>query len=161
LFVSDYLGVNSQQLFQAIKANETTYGSWMATVSQDLMNALNLQVAYVGTLETEESHCHPLLKSRARQELVGPTRTKYAIVGSLVLQLLFNTKLEFKLYWTRLQLFILSRKPLKELFWLVYLSGWVLYLGEAIPGINCMMMLPFDIGSYHSKAEMEQQEMLH
>lgn len=68
MFVSDYLGVNSQQLFQAIKANETTYGSWMATVSQDLMNALNLQVAYVGTLETEESHCHPLfeIKSQTR-----------------------------------------------------------------------------------------------
>jgi hypothetical protein len=55
VFVSDYLGVNSQQLIQAITANETTDGGWMATVSQDLMNALNLQVAYVGILKTEES----------------------------------------------------------------------------------------------------------
>jgi hypothetical protein len=34
VFVSDYLGLDSEQLFQAMTANETTDGGWIATVSQ-------------------------------------------------------------------------------------------------------------------------------
>jgi hypothetical protein len=60
VFVSDYLGVDSGQLLEAITLNETTDGRWIATVSQPLMESLNLQVPYVGILESEEYHRRPL-----------------------------------------------------------------------------------------------------
>ena len=50
VFVADYLSVDPEQLREAISANETTYGCWIETVSQPLMNGLDLQVTYVGVL---------------------------------------------------------------------------------------------------------------
>jgi hypothetical protein len=65
VFVADYLGVDPEQLIQAISANETTDGGWIATVSQPLMNVLDLQVPYyVGILETRMLHRRPLFGIR-------------------------------------------------------------------------------------------------
>ena len=50
----------SEQLFQGMTANETSDVGWIATVSQPLMESLNLQVPYVGILESEEYHWLPL-----------------------------------------------------------------------------------------------------
>jgi hypothetical protein len=74
VFLSNFLGVDSGQLLQVITSNETTDGGWMATVSQPLMESLNLQVSYVGLLESEEYHRLPLfgIKSQTKNKLVLP-----------------------------------------------------------------------------------------
>jgi hypothetical protein len=73
VFVSDYLGVDPEQLLDTITVIKIPDGGWMATVSQPLMESLKLQDQYVGILESGEQHWLPLcLESRIRQELVGP-----------------------------------------------------------------------------------------
>jgi hypothetical protein len=56
VFVVDYLSIDPSQLLQAISATETRDGGWIATVSQPCMNALDLQVPFVGILETMPLH---------------------------------------------------------------------------------------------------------
>jgi hypothetical protein len=101
VFVSDYLGVDSEQLFQAMTANETTYGGWIATVSQPLMEPLNLQVPYVGILETEEYHRLPLFGIKSQTGTSWSYQTKSDACYSLLLHLLYNTRMKFKLHWTK------------------------------------------------------------
>jgi hypothetical protein len=99
VFVSDYLG--SEQLFQATTANETADGGWIATVSQPLMESLNLQVPYVGMLESEEYHRLPLFGIKSKTGISWSYQTKSDFCCSLLLHLLYNTRIKFILHWTK------------------------------------------------------------
>ncbi len=170
VFVSDYLGVDSQQLVQAITAKKTRDGGWIATVSQRLMESLNLQVPYVGILETEDVYRLPLFGIKSQTRSNWSYVSRLSATGSLLLHLLFNTRMTFKLHWT---------KPLlentKELAILLPITRTfertvlvcVIYREEGyvkvkqFQELNCKVMLPFEIGTYYTKAEQEQRDMLH
>ena len=170
VFVSDYLGVDSQQLLEAMRLDETADGGWIATVSQPLMDSLNLQSPYVGILETEECHRLPLFGIKSQTRTSWSYKTKIGACGSLLMHLLFNTRMTFKLHWT---------KPLlentKELAILLPITRTfertvlvcVIYREEGyvkvkqFQELNCKVMLPFEIGTYYTKAEQEQRDMLH
>jgi hypothetical protein len=170
MFVSDYLGVDSQQLYQVITSDETTDGRWIATVSQPLMKSLNLQVPYVGILKTEEfRHC-PLFGINSQTATSWSYENKMYAIGSLLLHLLFNANFNsnytgqshFLITPKNLQLFFLLLQPLKKsgVVCVIYQEGccvWVKQFQE----LNYMVMLPFEIGTYYMKAKQKQHEMLH
>jgi hypothetical protein len=95
-------GVDSEQLIQAITVNETTDGGWIVTTgSQPLMESLNLQVPYVGILESEEYHWLPPFGIKSQTGTSWSYQTKLYACCSLLLHLLFNTRMKFKLHWTK------------------------------------------------------------
>ena len=101
VFVYNYLGVDSGQLLEAITLNETTDGGWIATVSQPQMESLNLQVPYVGILESEAFHRRPLFGIKSQTKTTWSYQTQIYAHLSLLLHLLFNTRMKFKLDWSK------------------------------------------------------------
>jgi hypothetical protein len=101
VFVADYLSVDPSQLLQAISANHTRDGGWIATASQPLMNALDLRVPYVGILETMPLHRRPLFGIHNKTRSGWSYQTKEKAISSLLLHLLFNTQMEFQRHWTK------------------------------------------------------------
>jgi hypothetical protein len=101
VFVAGYLSVDPDQLREAISLNETTDGGYIATLNQALMNCLDLQVPYVGILETMALRQRPLFGSKNMTGSDWSYRSKEYAVSSLLLHILFNTRMEFQRHWTK------------------------------------------------------------
>jgi hypothetical protein len=170
VFVADYLSVDPDHLRQAISVDENQDGGWIATVSQCLMNGLDLQVPYVGILETTTLHHRPLFGIKNKTQLGWSYENEEYAIGSLLLHILFNTRMEFQRHWT---------KPLlentKELVFLLPFSQYfsitvlvcAIYRDDGFVWVkqfqetNCMVMLPFKIADYYTMEEQVQRDMLH
>ncbi len=94
VFVADYLGVDSDQLSEAIHTYELEDdGGWMATVSEELMNGLLLKLPYVGICETMSRKRRPLFGIKHKSGSKWSYQNKYSAFASLLLHLLFNTQM--------------------------------------------------------------------
>ncbi len=101
VFVADYLSVDLEQLREAISVNQTTNGGYIATVSQALTDSLDFLVAYAGILETTEVRRRPLFGIKKTTASVWSYRSSEYAIGSLLIHLLFNTRMEFQRHWTK------------------------------------------------------------
>jgi hypothetical protein len=170
VFVADYLSVDPEQLRKAISVNQTTNGGYIATVSQALTDSLDFQVPYVGILETTEVRRRPLFGIMKTSASVWSYQSSEYAIGSLLIHLLFNTRMEFQRHWT---------KPLlentKELAFLFPIAPsnfktilvCALYRDEGyvwakqFHEVNCRVMRPFVIANYYTREEQVQRDMLH
>jgi hypothetical protein len=169
VFVADYLGVDPDQLLQAILVTKTDDGGWIATVRQHLMNGLDLQIPYAGILETETMDRRPLFGIKSQTRRCWSYHNEEFAFGALLLHFLFNTKMEFKRHWTKpllqntkelLLLFPCSSKLEKTiLVCVIYRHEGFLWVKQ-FEEINCTVSLPLKIGKYYTKAEQEQLDML-
>jgi hypothetical protein len=171
IFVSDYLSVDPDQLHEAISVNETTNGDgYIVTVNQALINSLDLQVPYVGILETLELRRHPLFGIKNMTGSDWPYRSIEYAVGSLLLHLLFNTRMEFQRHRTKPLLE--NTKELAFLFPItpsnvktVLVCAIYRYEGyvwaKKFHDVNCLVMHPFVIANYYTREEQVQRDMLH
>jgi hypothetical protein len=126
------------------------------------MESLNLQVPYVGILESEEYHWRPLFGIKSQTKTTWSYQTQIYAHLSLLLHLLFNTRMKFKLDWSKpllentKELAILL--PMTQTMERTVLVGdiyrdrdhvWMKQFQE----LNCKVMLPFEIGTYYTKTE--------
>jgi hypothetical protein len=65
------------------------------------MNCLNLQVPYVGILETMALRQRPLFGIKNMTGSDWSYGSKEHAIGSLLLHILFNTRMEFQRHWTK------------------------------------------------------------
>jgi hypothetical protein len=133
------------------------------------MESLNLQVPYVGILEPEEYHWLPLFGIKSHTGTSWLYWTQLDAFCLLLLHLLYNTRMRFKLHWTKqllentkelaILLPITCTLERTVLSGIIYREGchvWMKQFQES----NCMVMLPFEIGTYYRKDEQEQRDML-
>jgi hypothetical protein len=141
------------------------------TANQALINCLDFQVPYVGILETMVLRQRPLFGIKNMPGSDWSYQSKEYAVGSPLLHILFNTRMEFQRHWTT--------KPLlentKELAFLFPISPsdfktvlvCTIYRDEGyvwakqFHDVNCMVMRPFVIANYYTREEQVQRDMLH
>jgi hypothetical protein len=170
VFVADYLSVDPEQLRQAISVNETTGGGYIATVSQALINSLDFLVPYGGILETMELRRRPLFGIKNTTASGWSYRSREYAIGSLLIHLLFNTRMEFQRHWTKpllentkelAFLFPISPSNFKTVLVCAIYRFEGLVWTKQFHDVNCMVMRPFVIANYYTREEQVQRDMLH
>jgi hypothetical protein len=163
VFVADYLEVDPEQLSKAIAICKTNGGGWIATVSDILMNGLQLQVLpYVGITEMKTTEQRPMLGIKSQTRTCWSYQTKGYAGNALLLHLVFNTKLEFKQHWAKPLLQNTEEIALLlpcSLAWEMSILVCFIYQHDGyvwvkqFQELDCMVGLPFKIGNYYTKAQ--------
>jgi hypothetical protein len=134
------------------------------------MNCLDLQVPFVGILETMALRQRPLFGIK---NMIGSDwryRSKEHAIGSLLLHILFNTRMELQRHWTKpllentkelTFLFPISPSNFKTILVCAIYRDEGYVWAKQFHDVNCMVMRLFVIANYYTREEQVQRDMLH